>query len=152
MFKAIEGYEGVYSVSNLGRVYSHTRLTPLGRKVPGRYLTLCLCSGGYPMARLYLKGAVETIKVHKLVALHFVDGYKEGLHNHSSNLEWCTSQYNVEYSVSKHYLVTFPDGRLEKVFNLSKFCRQFGLSKAAMSQVSYGRVKQHKSFKCIKLD
>tara|TARA_R110002126_G_C10066139_1_gene462155 strand:- start:64 stop:408 length:345 start_codon:yes stop_codon:yes gene_type:complete len=114
------------------------------------------------MARLYLKGAVETIKVHKLVALHFVDGYKEGLqvnhidedktNNHSSNLEWCTSQYNVEYSVSKHYLVTFPDGRLEKVFNLSKFCRQFGLSKAAMSQVSYGRVKQHKSFKCIKLD
>lgn len=47
-------------------------------------------------------------EVHRLVALHFVPGYKEGLvvnhkneiktDNRAENLEWCTYQYNLNYS------------------------------------------------------
>jgi hypothetical protein len=48
--------------------------------------------------------------VHKLVALHFVDGYENGkivnhknenkVDNRSDNLEWVTYSYNVLYSLS----------------------------------------------------
>ena len=51
-------------------------------------------------------------EVHRLVALHFVPGYKEGLvvnhineiktDNRAENLEWCTYQYNLNYSDVEH--------------------------------------------------
>lgn len=94
-YKMINGFEGLYSVSNLGRVYSHIR---------NKVLAIRLDGVGYPAVRL--KG--KNHSTHRLVATQFVKGYTPGLvvnhidenkqNNKASNLEWCSYQQNTEYS------------------------------------------------------
>lgn len=51
-------------------------------------------------------------------------------------------------SVSKEYIVTFPNGSEKKIKNLSEFCRKYGLNKGNLCSVVYGRREHHKGFKC----
>ena len=112
IWKDVQGFEGRYQVSNLGRVRSLDRLIeteyPYIRK--GELLNPSMNSGrGY--LRVSLSDGHRNYKhfeVHRLVAIHFVDGYKQGLvvnhinkvktDNRAENLEWCTYQYNLKYS------------------------------------------------------
>ena len=112
IWKDVKGFEGRYQVSNMGRVRSLDRwslderphfikgmmLKPSQNKGKG-YLRVSL-SDGHRNYKHY--------EVHRLVALHFVPGYKDGLvvnhknevktDNRAENLEWCTYQYNLNYS------------------------------------------------------
>jgi hypothetical protein len=77
-------------------------------------------------------------KVHRLVAetyipnpnnlpqVNHIDENKEN--NCVSNLEWCSNQYNAEYSKSKWYEIDTPEGNTIEIFNLNKFCRKYHLS------------------------
>lgn len=112
IWKDIKGFEGRYQVSNMGRVRSLDRWTLNDRPyfLKGMMLKLSLNKGkGY--LRVSLSEGHRNYKhyeVHRLVALHFVPGYKEGLvvnhkneiktDNRAENLEWCTYQYNLNYS------------------------------------------------------
>lgn len=107
IWKDINGYEGLYQVSNLGNVRS---LNYRGRgytknlvtKRMGEYLGVCLCNG---------VGKPKYIYAHRLVALHFVDGYRDGLtvnhlnenkwDNRAKNLEWCTQRENDLYGTGR---------------------------------------------------
>ena len=127
-WRDVRGFEGMYQVSNLGRVKSmerdiittyrgtiHTRHyheVILKHKVSNRYHYVVLCSSGYHVR----------ISVHRLVAIAFVPGYKEGLivnhkdenpsNNQADNLEWCNHTYNNTYGNQfKHRY----DGRKMKV-------------------------------------
>ena len=112
IWKDIKGFEGRYQVSNMGRVRSLDRLIetehPYIRK--GEMLNPSINKG-----RGYLRVSFSDghrhythYEVHRLVALHFVPGYKEGLivnhknevktDNRAENLEWCTYKYNLNYS------------------------------------------------------
>lgn len=94
------GYEGLYQVSDHGRVRS------LGRKA--RILKTVKRSNGYLKVNLSKNGKVKNQSVHRLVATAFVsndedlpevnheDGNKEN--NHYSNLVWCTSSYNQKHA------------------------------------------------------
>jgi hypothetical protein len=112
IWKDIKGFEGRYQVSNMGRVRGLDRWTLDERPhfVKGMILKSSLNKG-----RGYLRVSLSDgnrnykhIEVHRLVALHFVPGYKEGLvvnhineiktDNRAENLEWCTFQYNLNYS------------------------------------------------------
>jgi hypothetical protein len=96
----IVGYEGVYSVSNLGRVASHH----WGKH---RLLHPRINNKGYLLVNLCKNGTLKTFKVHILVGKHFLvnpDGLSEINHkdedksnNRFDNLEWCTRSYNVNY-------------------------------------------------------
>ena len=112
IWKDVQGFEGRYQVSNMGRVRSLDRwslderphfikgmmLKPSPNKGRG-YLRISFSDG----RRNY-----KHYEVHRLVALHFVHGYKEGLvvnhineiktDNRADNLEWCTRQYNLTYN------------------------------------------------------
>lgn len=150
VFKMVNGYEGLYSVSNLGSVFTHGKRSRLLK--PG------LDTSGYHTVSLYKEGKTLSNSVHRLVALAFVEGYKEGLQvNHIDenktnniiyNLEWVTQQYNMEYSRAKHYLITHPCGKEEVIFNLTKFCRENSLSQPALTNASSGRLKSYKGYKC----
>ena len=122
IWKDIEGYEGIYQVSNLGRVRSLDRIVPaLCRQTgtivdyhrKGRILKQRKVFGGYMAVGFEVRG--ENVHkghfVHRLVARAFVPGYREGFdvnhkdedktNNRADNLEWCDRQYNINYGTGK---------------------------------------------------
>lgn len=107
IWKDIEGYNGLYQISNLGRVKS------LGRRGKGcsledRILKHAINKDGYHLVNLKdINHVAKWFTVHRLVAIHFIpnpNDYKEINHkdeikgnNIVTNLEWCTREYNVSY-------------------------------------------------------
>ena len=106
-WKDIKGYEGIYQISNKGRVKS------LNYKRTGKEKILKLSSdtNGYKKITLFKNSKRKTYSIHKLVAEAFlpnpdnlpVVNHKDEnkLNNNVENLEWCTQEYNVKYSLSK---------------------------------------------------
>lgn len=103
IWKDCKGYEGLYQVSNLGRVWS------IGSQ---KYLNGSIDKDGYIQVYLTAKnGKCKKERVHRLVALVFLDNpnnYPQVNHkdenkgnNCVDNLEWCDSKYNTTYSKGK---------------------------------------------------
>ena len=114
IWKPVVGYEGLYKVSNWGRVksmnYNHSGKERIMKLSPDKdgYLQLTLCKNN--IKKVY--------KVHRLVAEAFLEIPEElkqyigtaYLHiNHKdenkqnnvvSNLEWCDSKYNTNYGTA----------------------------------------------------
>lgn len=111
IWKNIEDYEGLYQVSNLGRVKSLFRECkhPLGgkRKVNERIMKLEKTKWGYLRVHLNKNGKGKKLLVHRLVAKAFIpnpNNYKMVNHKNQNpkdncvkNLEWCNVQYNNTY-------------------------------------------------------
>ena len=76
-WKDIKGYEGLYQVSNLGRVKSLERnaYKPNGvaRKKEEKILASALNSNGYSFVNLYKNGKRKSMLVHRLVAMAFIE-------------------------------------------------------------------------------
>lgn len=111
IWKDIEGYEGLYQVSNLGRVKSFRGSTKFG-KPKELILKPSLINSGYHVVTLYYGNQKKRkFQVHRLVAETFIDNpehlpcvnHKDEnkLNNCVSNLEWCTYQYNNNYGTAK---------------------------------------------------
>lgn len=109
-WRDIEGYEGLYQVSSLGRIRSLTRICKVGkglRKLDGRVLKQYKYLG-YMVLVLYDKKANKKIcRVHRAVAKAFVAGdtslvvnHKDGVrhNNHVDNLEWVTQKENIRHA------------------------------------------------------
>lgn len=103
IWKDIPEYEGLYQVSNLGRVKSFKRNGNSKDRILKPSKNRC----GYLQVILYKNRKTKTFTVHRLVALAFIsntlnlpcinhkDENKEN--NHVNNLEWCTHEYNNNY-------------------------------------------------------
>jgi hypothetical protein len=106
-WKDVAGYEGLYQVSNLGRVKSADRTDRYGREFKGKILTPCTDNLGYLHLCLQHYGKRKNVRVHRLVAEAFIDNtnnYNYVNHkdenkgnNRADNLAWCTSKYNKNY-------------------------------------------------------
>lgn len=114
MWKDIKGYEGLYQVSNTGKIRSLGRTVEIidknGRKVtrvyPSKILRYARDKRGYCRTSLTLNGKSTTLIVHRIVAQTFIpnldnkpqvnhiDGNKEN--NNVKNLEWCTAKENTK--------------------------------------------------------
>ena len=146
VWKEINGYPS-YMISNHGRIKNCMRNKILKQHKTDR---------GYLQVYLSFKGESKGFKVHRLVAIAFIPNTnnlpevnhidKDKTSNYVSNLEWMTTQQNCEYSFSKSYSLNSPQGRVVKVFNLSKFCRDNGLTQGNMANVVNGRLHQHKGW------
>ncbi len=101
-WRDIDGYEGMYQVSDLGRV----RSLKYGKV---RVLKSNKNSAGYLTIHLYRGKKKKTVKVHRLVAQAFIpntDSSKTIINhideckqnNRVSNIEYCTAQYNNTYN------------------------------------------------------
>ena len=104
IWKPIEGTDGGYEVSNLGRV----RSMKMYRGATGRIMPHTKQHHGYHAVMFHINGKAQCRKVHRLVAEAFIpnpdkltdvnhkDGNKDN--NQVSNLEWVTHQVNVQHS------------------------------------------------------
>lgn len=102
-WRDIAGYEGLYMVSNLGRVKSLN----YNRTGQEGILKARNDSYGYLQAHLYKDGKDKGCAIHRLVAKAFLpnpENYNEINHkdenkenNCVQNLEWCSRKYNVNY-------------------------------------------------------
>ena len=101
----VVGYEGLYEVSNLGRVKSLDRVDGQGRNWPGRIRKLCATRGGYASVGLSLPGrGARTHRVNVLVLMAFRfprPAHKDAAHvdgdrtnNALGNLRWKSKKAN----------------------------------------------------------
>lgn len=107
IWKDIAGWEGLYLVSNLGRVRSLPRTDRYGRVLGGAIMKPINIGNGYYRVRLSDKSRRQCMFVHRLVAIAFIPNpNKYNVINHkdenpannaADNLEWCTQKYNINY-------------------------------------------------------
>lgn len=137
VWKDIEGYEGLYQVSNLGRVKSLERIVCQGKQgqriIPEKIRKSKHTADGYLEMALCKDCKRKFIRTHRLVAFAFcenpqnktevnhIDGNK--LNNRADNLEWVTSSEN-----------------------------QIHAYKIGLQKVSGGALSNRKKIKCIELD
>ena len=114
-WKDIESYEGYYQVSNTGKVRSMDRIGRCGKNgkllYKGKELKPAIGNHGYKCVVLSKQSKCKTFLIHRLVAKHFVDGYKNGyevnhidltkINNYANNLEWVTPSYNTKHGWKK---------------------------------------------------
>ncbi|WCT58847.1 NUMOD4 domain-containing protein [Limosilactobacillus vaginalis] len=110
IWKPVRNYEGLYEVSNMGRVKSISHKSWNGK---GYFLTKPkiikprIKRFGYLSVALSKNNKAKEFKVHRLVAIAFIPNpqnlpqvnHKDEnkLNNRVSNLEWCTPKYNNNY-------------------------------------------------------
>lgn len=161
-WRDIDGYDGRYMVSNLGKIMSlnfngtHKHKELLGRKT----------RGGYRQVVLYTNGKRKAFYIHVLVAKTFIpnpnnlpevnhkDGNKEN--NTVNNLEWVTSKENSLHAVKtglrhvpksgQHYRAVKTaqfdiDGNLIKIWNsMSDPNKIFGYSTQNIEKCCSGKI------------
>jgi len=139
----VPGYEGLYRVSNMGRVLGlrkNTMLKPQSRR------------HGYLCVWLYKDGKTEQMSVHRLVASVFCPkpyGHDEVNHinedktdNRAENLEWCTHFENsIAGTRSKRISKANTNGkRSKRIVQLSMsgdFIAEFPSLAEAQRQLGY---------------
>ena len=152
IWKAIDGYDGLYQVSSYGRIKSlHYR----GSSNLENFIAYRLTKRGY--ARVLL-GTGKDVYVHRLVAETFLDNpdclpcvnHKDEnkLNNNVENLEWCTYKYNSNYGTlpgrvnalkrKKVYQYDL-DGTLVKVWSSVNSCKEFGFEPSNISACCLGK-------------
>lgn len=109
-WRDIKGYEGLYQVSNEGRVKSLDRTVKSWwgtQFVAGRLLKPHTNKRGYSQVALCKNGKISVKLVHRLVAEAFIPNLdnkpcidhivplRDGGTNHVENLHWCTYKENI---------------------------------------------------------
>lgn len=154
LWKDIEGWEGLYQVSNKGRIKSVRR---------NKVKVLDTNSSGYIRVQLCDNKRRKKVSVHRLVATAFVQGYFEGAvvnhkdldrtNNCSDNLEWCTPSDNQRHAIRMRgflpsyfkkvpYQLTFPNGSVLFFDDLKACSRSVGLSRSTL----YSRLKEKNGY------
>lgn len=157
VWKDIEGYEGLYQVSNLGRVKRVTtgRILKSGKDKKG-YLKVVLCKNNIKSAKT----------IHRLVAQAFIPNNENKpevnhidenkTNNMVSNLEWMTAKENsnhgtrnerVAKAVSKTLsipiiAINLKTGEYTDFCSAKECARQLGLNQSHITNVLKGRRNQ----------
>lgn len=120
IWKDIEGYEGLYQISNYGNVKSLRS---------GKNLSLNYDSKKYLTAHLCNKDGQRRFRVHRLVALAFIpnannfsqvnhiDENKEN--NFYKNLEWCNNKYNSNHGTRNERISMSRKMQTKKIYQFS---------------------------------
>ena len=165
----MKDYEGLYEVSNTGKVRSLDKYDRCGRFKKGIVLSNCDNGNGYMVVYLKRDTKRKTKCVHRLVAevfidnpnnlpeVNHIDGNKQN--NHVDNLEWCTTSENIKhaYRIGLNYprkgveninaKLTEDDvryirknhKRYDPEYGYAALARRFGVSETVIKYVAWGR-------------
>lgn len=153
VWKDVKGYEGIYKVSNFGRVKS------LGNEFSRkeRLLKPSLQSKGYLTVVLQKNGIRNMVLVHRLVAEYFVsnplnkpqvnhiNGVKTD--NNIENLEWVSHRENLDHAIKNNLTLKGEENRNSKLKDVDvvkiHFLLQKGITTKELSEsynVSYSTI------------
>lgn len=171
IWKPVKGYEGLYEVSNFGRVRSFDRVVvdKNGRKLhySGKIMTQNKTFDGYPNITLGTYNNKRTITIHRLVAEAFIPNplnlpqvnHKDEdiTNNVCTNLEWCDNGYNVNYgtgnqkrrinsSKNKKIIQLTLNGDFVAEWQSLREAERHGFNHGNISQCLTGRIGTYKGF------
>lgn len=143
ILKQIKDYPD-YAISNLGNVYSYKngKVVKLSPKI----------TKGYLEVQLWKNGEQKWFLIHRLVAQAFIPNPlglpqvnhidEDKTNNQAENLEWCTCQYNIEYSQAKQVEQYDLSGNLISTWkSANEIQRQLGYSQGHISDCCRGELK-----------
>lgn len=160
IWKDVVGYEGLYSISNKGRII---RLEKNRTKGSGNYhkkeiiLVPATTKNGYNYVLLYKNKIRKIKKIHQLVSRAFIpnsenkpcvnhiNGVKTD--NRVKNLEWCTHSENMQHALKtgliktmKKVLMLDLNGKELLIFDgVRKAGRETGVSNSGISACCLGQ-------------
>lgn len=171
-WRDVSGFEGVYKVSNYGRIktlrrpyrglhggYVRERIVKFGINVRGGYCTFTETDSN---------GCEKTVRVHRVVAAAFIpnpNNYPQINHKDENvknncvyNLEWCTNLYNARYGsrnvrTGKSNMIpvigiNVIDGseiRYDGMADAERLSNKY-FNKCCIHDCIYGRQKTHKGY------
>lgn len=165
-WRAIQGFEGHYEVSNRGNVRSLERIDGIGRKKKAMPLKP-LYKKGYPFVTLSKMGVVRQQQVHRLVGEAFIGPLPKGMTtNHIDGNKANADVRNLEYVTqadnNRHAFATGlqPVGerrnsakltddhvrlirQLEKTMPRKQLAAKFNVAENAIYQVTSGKTWKH---------
>ena len=146
-WKSINGYEGLYEISNTGQV----------RNKRGRILVAHKSNNGYLHVSLSKNNIRKTKSIHKLVALHFIENInnlpqinhidENKANNNVENLQWCTIQENIDHSFSKEVIQFDLLNNPIKTWKSASECGRNGFNQGKVSECCRGERETHKKYK-----
>ena len=111
IWKDITGYEGLYQISNYGRIRTLERVVQFGnqqRIIKPQIRKQKVKANGYMFVQLSKDGKQKCFHIHRLVAYAFCDVFTEGTqvnhidgdraNNIFTNLEWCSRSENQKHA------------------------------------------------------
>lgn len=157
IWKDIKGYEGLYQISNLGRVKS---LNAYGHNLE-KIMNCPKHHSGYLITIFCTNNKKKTFNVHRLVAETFIPNpnklpqvnHKDEnkLNNCVDNLEWCTRQYNCNYGTRKDRIANHTrvkvnqydlSGKFIKTWNsITEICQKLNCSSSGIVNCCKGKYK-----------
>lgn len=162
-WKPVVGYEGLYMVSNWGRVKS----IKFGKE---RILKQWTNKDGYLQVSLFKNNKRKNFRVHRLVAEAFIPNLdnlpqvnhrdENPLNNNVDNLEWCSAKYNCNFGtrieriitkttngkLSKTVLQYTLDGQFVREWESTNECGRNGFNQGNIADCCKGKRKTHKGF------
>lgn len=153
IWRDIDGYVGLYQVSNYGNV----RRNGVNLK-PG------IGKNGYPLVVLSRGGKTKSRYVHWLVATTFIPNpnkfrcinHKDETrnNNHVDNLEWCTYAYNNSYGTrlireiltKSRAVEQWNNGKLVRIWSSTKEAERNGYRSGCISLCCNGKRHSHNGY------
>lgn len=170
-WRDIKGYEGLYQVSNEGRVKSVDRVieTPNNiRNYKSKILVQTEKWCGYYEVSLYKNGKREHKSIHRLVAEAFIPNpqnkqcvdHINGIRNDNKveNLRWCTQQENNSFELAVEHQKNNPakskqvyqytlDGNLVAIYPSTMEAERNGFYNTLISRCCLGKQETHKGYR-----
>lgn len=149
VWKDIEEYEGLYQVSNLGRVK---------RVTTERILKGCRDSKGYLQVNLCKQGCVSKKLIHRLAAQTFIPNSENKVevnhidenktNNRVDNLEWSTRKENCNHGTRNERIgisiiaTNINTCESTEFYGTNECARQLGLHQQNITKVLKGKRRQ----------
>jgi hypothetical protein len=144
VWKSIKGYEGIYEISNTGKIRSLERICN-NRLLKAKPLKQCICSSGYNTILLSINGNKKRHLVHRLVieafygksklTVNHIDSNK--LNNNIDNLEYLSQRENSNHYFKNplHNIRKTPSGKYQVEMRVNGIIKYLGIFKTTSEAI-----------------